>query len=339
MRTVRFYGRLARESPQALWHAASRGQVIFGSIILALAFLNRPAAKSLGDWEGASPWWGLILLGGLFLLGLLKANHEAFVQVEDAKADAERERDEAQRQLAAPSVDTPASRIDALVAEGDEIRARIAHDDRFPEAAWNPSYTDWDSQATKLLTVESPQHLIVYQGWREGSDPFHPLRPQAMRESLLGNLANRLAALRDISIRLRVAAGEAMEHDTARRARLKDILLVGQQRHEQLRLRLLDDSATKEEVVEWDRCFARLLRAALVQEEAEALVDTEDCDPSSYSIRSPLPEEERGKVMFDPEVTTVIAYRQTQMPDLQVRLGRADLRDDFDPRDWENLWT
>lgn len=75
---TRFYLGLLLKAPAAAWEAAGH----FGTLALValgvLFLVNRPLAKSVSAWEGISTLWAVVPFGFLFILGLLRANYNAF---------------------------------------------------------------------------------------------------------------------------------------------------------------------------------------------------------------------------------------------------------------------
>jgi hypothetical protein len=68
-----------------LWRSTNRTLAVVGAVILLLALVNREWAEDIAGWDGFSPWWVVLAIGLVFLLGMARANYEAF-RVADAKA-------------------------------------------------------------------------------------------------------------------------------------------------------------------------------------------------------------------------------------------------------------
>lgn len=74
----RFYGRLLRQTPQAIWEAGGHFQTLVLLVLAVLFLANRHLAESVSSWEGISPLWAIVPFAVLILLGLLRANHNEF---------------------------------------------------------------------------------------------------------------------------------------------------------------------------------------------------------------------------------------------------------------------
>ena len=79
----RFYGRLVWQMLSILWAAADHYLTVVGVASFFVILLN-PEIAVLAEsaWSGISRWWALVPLGVLFAYGLMKANYEAFQEVE-----------------------------------------------------------------------------------------------------------------------------------------------------------------------------------------------------------------------------------------------------------------
>lgn len=82
-----FYWRLLRQAPVLVWRAGDGTLKAFALAVALAGGLNHAWAAWIDSgWQGISPAWGFLPVGLLFVYGLLKANHEAFVALQVAAA-------------------------------------------------------------------------------------------------------------------------------------------------------------------------------------------------------------------------------------------------------------
>jgi hypothetical protein len=77
----RFYGRLLRHTPRAIWEAGTHFGTLVWLVLGVLFLFNRHLAESVSTWHGISPAWAVVPFGLLILMGLLRANHDAFKEL------------------------------------------------------------------------------------------------------------------------------------------------------------------------------------------------------------------------------------------------------------------
>jgi len=77
----RFYGRLLLHTPRAIWEAGTHFGTLVWLVLGVLFLFNRHLAESVSTWHGISPAWAVVPFGLLILMGLLRANHDAFKEL------------------------------------------------------------------------------------------------------------------------------------------------------------------------------------------------------------------------------------------------------------------
>jgi hypothetical protein len=76
------------------WRILWRPIEVTAAVAGLLIILSRPVMKSLLRWWEGLPWWvGALLLGALFLYATLRAGYELWKEEEQARRNAEQERD------------------------------------------------------------------------------------------------------------------------------------------------------------------------------------------------------------------------------------------------------
>jgi hypothetical protein len=81
-----FYGRLLLKTPRAIWDAGTHFGTLLWLVLGVLFLLNRHLAESVSTWHGISPAWAVVPFVFLILVGLLRANHDAFKKARAAQS-------------------------------------------------------------------------------------------------------------------------------------------------------------------------------------------------------------------------------------------------------------
>jgi hypothetical protein len=103
---LRFHWRLVKRLPELLWASASRVEKVIGVVSFLLSVFGLTAwfatllAAWLDTWWPISPLWALLPLAFLFVYGLMKANYEAFQEVDDRKEELEKKLEEKKKRMA-----------------------------------------------------------------------------------------------------------------------------------------------------------------------------------------------------------------------------------------------
>jgi apolipoprotein N-acyltransferase len=195
----RFYGRLVWRMLSILWTAADRYLTVVGVASFFAVLLNPEiAALAESAWAGISRWWSLVPLGVLFAYGLMKANYEAFQEVEGARARLQE------------SVETEEKRaaigqgLQQLYSGGAELRAEImSSTDETPATECEEKLTTWRQSVIDYLvenaSVGKAQYVDGVQSVKAASISgmkSHATRGQ--KETMVLHLQERLKRLAEV---------------------------------------------------------------------------------------------------------------------------------------------
>lgn len=80
---MRYYARLAAQTPRILWSSFNHALAVAGVVALIAAVVNPVWAQAISGWSGFSPWWGLAAVIAIFLFGMAKANYTVYCEVDE----------------------------------------------------------------------------------------------------------------------------------------------------------------------------------------------------------------------------------------------------------------
>jgi hypothetical protein len=231
--------------------------------------------------------------------------------------------------LSAPQTTVPlADRLERLAADGRLLARRIRSE---TEAAAMRSelFQQWIGRATDLITNEAHRYLVIFNGWQAHDPPAEPAELQTMSTSadwFAWQIEERADAAMDIATRLRVRADDdRIGPETRRRVLLKELLLDSEYRRRELQDAYPVD---RPGALEWHRRYERLVSAALDEDDAVRFLTDGSYNHALNSVSG-------VNGADDPELITALVLPNIKFIPLQVAIGELDLRQGFDPRDWQ----